>query len=105
MSKRATDYTNASQQRILSIVLALFSEPINGFTPSRLAELHRCPQPMITRDMDNLRTAGYAVRDEATGNWMLAPRIGQQAIKIFNAIDAADRRVEEARNRFTRNPD
>lgn len=102
---RATDYTNAAQQRILQLQLALFTDVVNGLPPSRLAELLRVSASATTRDLDNLRTAGLAERDEATGHWRLTPRLPQQAIKVFNSIDAAQRRVDEARNRFTRNPD
>ena len=103
--QRATDYTNATQQRILNLVLALFGDVVNGYPPSKLAELMGCAAPVITRDLDNLRTAGIAKRDEASGNWLLTPRLPQQAIKVFNSIDTAQRRVDEARNRFTRTPD
>ena len=102
---RTTDYTNAAQQRILQLQMALFVDVVNGLPPSRLAELLRVSASAITRDLDNLRTAGIAERDEATGHWRLTPRLPQQAIKVFNSIDAAQRRVDEARNRFTRNPD
>ena len=102
---RATDYTNAAQQRILRLVVALFGDAVNGYPPSKLAEALNVSASAITRDLDNLRTAGIAERDEATGNWRLTPRLPQQAIKVLNAIDAAQRRVDEARNRFTRNPD
>lgn len=102
---RATDYTNAAQQRILQLVLALFCDAVNGLPPSKLAELLGVPASAITRDLDNLRTAGLAERDEGTGHWRLTPRLPQQAIKVFNAIDSAARRVDEARNRFTRRPD
>lgn len=102
---RTTDYTNAAQQRILQLQMALFSDVVNGLPPSRLAELLRVSASAITRDLDNLRTAGLAERDEVTGHWRLTPRLPQQAIKVFNSIDAAQRRVDEARNRFTRTPD
>lgn len=103
--KKATDYTNAAQQRILKLILALFGDVVHGFTPSKLAELLQQTAPTTTKDLDNLRTAGLAERDEATGYWRLSPRLPQQSIKVFNAIDSASRRVEEARNRYTRNPD
>ena len=102
---RTTSYTNAAQQRILQLQMALFTDVVNGLPPSRLAELLRVSASAITRDLDNLRTAGLAERDEATGHWRLTPRLPQQAIKVFNSIDAAQRRVDEARNRFTRTPD
>lgn len=98
-------YTNAAQQRILTLVLALFGDAVNGYSPSQLAKATGAPASAVTRDLDNLRTAGLAERDEATGHWRLTPRLPQQAIKVFNAIDATQRRVDEARNRFTRNPD
>lgn len=102
---RKTDYTNDAQQRVLRLVLVLFGDVVNGYPPARLAEALDVSASAITRDLDNLRTAGLAERDEATGLWRLTPRLPQQAIKVFNAIDRAERRLEEARTRFTRNPD
>lgn len=102
---RDTDYTNEAQQRLMKVVIALFGDVIHGYPPSTLAKAVECSASVITRDLDNLRTAGWAERDEGTGHWRLTPRLPQQAIKVFNALDAAQRRVDEARNRFTRNPD
>lgn len=103
--ERATDYTNAAQQRLMRVVMALFGDVVAGYPPAALAKAVGCSASVITRDLDNLRTAGWAEREEATGHWKLTPRLPQQAIKVFNAIDAAQRRVDEARNRFTRTPD
>ena len=102
---RATSYTNAPQQRILQLVLALFGDVVNGYPPAALAKALDVSPSVITRDLDNLLTAGPAERDEATGHWRLTPRLPQQSIKVFNSVDAAQRRVDEARNRYTRNPD
>lgn len=102
---RATDYTNDAQQRVLRLTLALFGDVVGGYPPAALAKTLAVSASVITRDLDNLKTAGLAEREEATGHWRLTPRLPQQAIKIFNAIDTAQRRVDEARNRFTRNPD
>ena len=104
-SDRKTDYTNDAQQRLVRVILALFSDVVQGMTPAALAKAACCSQPVITRDLDNLKTAGLAERDETTGHWRLTPRLPQQAIKVWNAIDSAQRRVDEARNRFSRNPD
>jgi DNA-binding IclR family transcriptional regulator len=101
----STDYTSDSQQRILKLLLALFADVVQGVSPSALARSLGAAPSAITRDLDNLRTAGLAERDETTGLWRLTPRLPQQAVKVFNSIDAAQRRVDEARNRFTRNPD
>jgi DNA-binding IclR family transcriptional regulator len=101
---RKTDYTNAAQQRLLQVVLALFSDVVMGLSPAALAKAVGCSQPVITRDLDNLKTAGVAERDEATGHWRLTPRLPQQAIKVWASIDRAERRIEESRQRFSRIP-
>lgn len=102
---RATDYTNEAQQRLMKLTIALFADPVNGYPPAALAKALGVSPSVITRDLDNLLTGGWAHRIEATGHWCLTPRLPQQAIKVFQAIDAAQRRVDEARNRYTRNPD
>ena len=102
---RATDYTNEPQQRLMKLTVALFGDVVSGYPPAALAKALGVSPSVITRDLDNLCTGGWAERDEATGHWRLTPRLPQQSIKVFNAIDTAQRRVDEARNRFTRNPD
>ncbi|MCM2480187.1 IclR family transcriptional regulator [Serpentinimonas maccroryi] len=101
---RKTDYTNAAQQRLLQVVLALFGDTVQGMAPIVLARGVGCSAAVITRDLDNLRSAGLAERDEITGLWRLTPRLPQQAVKVFSSIERAQRQVDEARNRFTRNP-
>lgn len=98
-------YTNAAQQRILKLVLALFGDVVNGYPPAALAKELRVSASAMTRDLSNLAEAGLVERDEATGHWRLNARLPQQAFKVVAAIDRAERRLEEARNRFTRNPD
>jgi DNA-binding IclR family transcriptional regulator len=98
----ADKYTNASQQRIIKLMLIMFGDVVNGYLPSELAKALNATPATLTRDLNNLETAGIARPDEQTGRWRLTPRLPQQAIKVFNAIEAADLRVQEARNRFTR---
>lgn len=97
-------YTNDAQQRILNLVLAMFGDVVNGFTPTQLCKSTGATPSSMTRDLANLQEAGLAERNEETGLWRLTPRLPQQAIKVFHAIDAADRRVQEAKQRFTRTP-
>lgn len=98
---RSTDYTNAAQQRLIKVVLALFGDVVHGYPPSALARAVGCSPQVITRDLDNLRTAGIADRDEETGHWRLTPRLPQQAVRVWAAIDRAQRRVDETRARLT----
>jgi len=102
---RKTDYTNAAQQRLVQVILALFGDVVAGLSPSALAKAVGCAAPVITRDLDNLQTAGIAEREEVTGHWRLTPRLPQQALKALSSIDRAERRVDEARQRFTRQTD
>jgi len=98
-------YTNDAQQRLIKVLLTLFGHVVNGLPPSAIAREVGCSAAVMTRDLANLREAGVAERDETTGHWRLTPRLPQQAIKVWNAIDAAEKRLQEARNRFNRNPD
>lgn len=102
---RATDYTNEAQQRLVRLLLTLFGDVVQGFAPAALAKAVNCSNSVITRDLDNLLTAGLAERDERTGLWRLTPRLPQQAIKVWTAIDRAEQQLAQARQRFSRNPD
>lgn len=102
---RATDYTNDAQQRLMKLVTVLFGDVVNGYLPSVLAKAMGCKPPVVTRDLDNLATFGWAERDEVSGAWRLSPRLPQQTLKVWTAIDRAERQLAEAKNRFSRTPD
>lgn len=97
-------YTNAAQQRLVKVILVLFGDVVNGLAPGAIAREVGCSAAVMTRDLANLREAGIADKDEATGQWRLTPRLPQQAVKVWMAIDAAEKRLNEARNRFSRSP-
>lgn len=94
-------YTNDAQQRLVKVILVLFSDVVNGLTPGAIAREVGCSAAVMTRDLANLREAGIADRDEDTGQWRLTPRLPQQAVKVWMAIDAAERRIAEAKQRYT----
>jgi DNA-binding IclR family transcriptional regulator len=96
------DYTNAGQQRLLKLIQALAGYEINGVAPAALAREVGCSAACITRDMDNLRTAGLAEEVPETGRWRLGPGIVQIALKHMNALDRAEKRLAEVRNRYSR---
>jgi DNA-binding IclR family transcriptional regulator len=98
-------YTNESQQRIIKLVLFLFNDVAFGYPPAVLAREMNCSAAVMTRDLNNLQTAGIAERDENTGHWRLTPRLPQQALKALSSLDRAERRIAEVRQRLTRNPD
>lgn len=96
-------YTNDAQQRILKVVLLLGEDVIAGLAPSQIAKELGVKAPYVTRDLENLRTAGWALQIEETGRWILAAKAGALGVKVMQSLDRADRKVTEARNRFTRN--
>lgn len=102
MSKTA-DYTNDAQQRLLKVVMLLGEDVITGLAPAQIAKALNVPAPYVTRDLDNLRTAGWAIQQEETGRWLLGSKAGALGVKVMSSIDRAERKVAEARNRFTRN--
>lgn len=102
---RMSTYTNDAQQRLIKVILVLFSDVVNGLPPGAIAKEVHCSAAVMTRDLANLREAGVADRDEATGHWRLTPRLPQQAVKVWMAIDTAEKRLQEAKNRFSRSPD
>lgn len=93
-------YTSAGQQRLLKVLMALFADVVTGLAPGVIAKTVGASPSAITRDLENLRTAGLATRDEATGAWRLTPRLPQQTVKVWAAINAAQTRLDEAKQRF-----
>ncbi|WP_418647250.1 IclR family transcriptional regulator [Thauera butanivorans] len=102
---RQTDYTNAAQQRLIRLVLLMFGDIVNGYTPGALARDIGCSATVMTRDLDNLRTAGIAEFDETDGRWRLTPRLPQQAVKVYAALGRAETRLAETKAAIHRNND
>ena len=98
----ASQYTNSAQQRILKVVMLLGEDVVTGLSPSQIAKELKVPASYVTRDLDNLKTAGWAIHNEETGRWLLGAKPGALGVKVMNSIDRAERKVNEARNRFTR---
>lgn len=100
---RKTDYTNSSQQRILKVVLTMFGHEIDGLAPGQLSKLACITPGEATRDLDNLMQAGFVEKVPQGNAYRITPMVGQKAMAILHTLDHAARRVEETRNRFTRN--
>ena len=100
---RKTDYTNSSQQRILKVVLVMFGHEIDGLAPGQLAKLADIKPSEATRDLDNLMQAGWVEPVVGGNTYRIAPMIGQKSLAILHNIERNARRVDETRNRYTRN--
>lgn len=97
-----SDYTHEGQQRILKLVMLLAGHEIHGLAPSQIARDQGCSASMVTRDLDNLRTAGFAEVVPETKGWRLAPMVVQITARHLAALDRAEQRTSEIRNRYSR---
>ncbi len=69
-----TDYTNAAQQRLLQLIDLLAGHELQGLANVDVARSMNCGAPMALRDLNNLRTAGWA-EQTPQGRWRLAPHV------------------------------
>lgn len=94
------DYTNTAQQRLLRVLMAMFSDVFAGVAPKALAHAAGCSPSAITRDLHNLQRAGLAVRDERTGLWRLTPVLPRQAVKVWAAVARHGTALDAARRDY-----
>nr|VFK16232.1 MAG: hypothetical protein BECKLFY1418C_GA0070996_10228 [Candidatus Kentron sp. LFY] len=99
-----TDYTNKAQQRILDTLLVMFGHEIDGLSSGQVAKLAGTTASAATRDLFNLTRAGMVERTTNGDRYRLTPLLGQKALAILTNIERAGKRVEEARQRYTRIP-
>jgi DNA-binding IclR family transcriptional regulator len=100
-----TDYTSASQQRILKLLVALGGEEFTGQLPGELARRIGASASNVTRDLHNLKLAGLAEEmPDAPGRWRLGPKLVQIAIAHMSCRDRAQNRMNELNQRYTRLP-
>lgn len=95
-------YTNEGQQRILALITLLAGHEITGLAPSDIARQQQCNPSLVTRDLDNLKTAGFAEQIPETNRWRLSPQIVQISIRHAQALATAQDRLNEVRSRFSR---
>lgn len=96
---RKTDYTNAAQQRLLQLVNLLAGHELAGLAPGQIARDLDCNASVITRDLDNLRTAGWA---EQTPKelWRLTPHVIQLSVRHGVALAAARQELIDVPARY-----
>lgn len=98
---RKTDYTSAPQQRLLRLVDLLAGHELAGLVPSEIARALSCSPSIVTRDLDNLRTAGWA--EQTPGErWRLSPHVVQMSIRHAVALNEARKSFDEIVQRFSR---
>jgi DNA-binding IclR family transcriptional regulator len=97
-----TQYTNEGQQRILALLGSLAGHEITGISPGQLAVQQQCSPALMTRDLANLKQAGYAEQVPETSYWRLSPQLVQISIKHGVALGRAQSKLDDIKNRFSR---
>lgn len=101
---RKTDYTNPGQQRVLALLVLLAGNEFTGLTPAQCAASLKTSQSNITRDLDNLLTAGLAERVPDSPGWRLGPKLVQIALAFSTHLRRVEDQVAEVGQRYTRLP-
>lgn len=97
-------YDNASQQRILRLILSLSGHELHGLAPKDLAEHLKVSPGTITRDLHNLRSCGFAELIQETGRIRLSAKMVQIAVAHANAMSRATDLLQEIKQRYSREP-
>lgn len=94
-----------AQRRILQVVLTLAGNELMGLAPSEIQRaLEIISGSTVTRDLAVLKDLGIAEQIQETGRWRLGPRLVQVAIAHLNHMDRSQKRVDEIRQRYSREP-
>lgn len=99
-----SDYINASQQRLLKVIVLLAGNEFSGLAPSDLAKALSTNPSNITRDLANLKEAGLAEQMTDTGRWRLGPKVIQIAVAFTEHVSRSSDRLAELQQRYTRQP-
>ena len=100
MSTRKTDYTNESQQRLLQLVNLLAGHELEGLAPSQIARAQNCQASVVTRDLDNLRTAGWA-EQTPKDTWRLSPHVVQMSLRHAAALRQSRQEFDDVSARYS----
>jgi len=98
----STDYTNAGQQRLLNVIRILAGNEFDGLALTAIAKAANEAPPVVKRDLENLKTAGFGEQDERTGHWRLGPKFIQIALTHYDCVQRTETRMHDLKNRYSR---
>ena len=99
-SDRKTSYTSNSQQRLLKVIKALSGNEFHGLTPGELAQAVRVQPAKITRDLQNLKEAGFVEEVPELGRWRLGPAVVQLGLNYMDRRNSTFAKMNELDNRY-----
>jgi DNA-binding IclR family transcriptional regulator len=95
-------YLSDGQQRLLALVRLLAGNEVHGLAPGEIAKAQGCSASLVTRDLANLKEAGFAEQIVETGRWRLGPTLVQVALAHSRELEKAERKLAETKQRFSR---
>lgn len=98
----ASTYLSDGHQRLLRLIRTLAGNEVHGLAPGEIAKAQDCSPSVVTRDLANLREAGFAEQIVETGRWRLGPALVQVALAHAREIEKAERKLAETKQRFSR---
>lgn len=98
---RTTSYTNAAQQRLLQLIDLLAGHELAGLAPGEIAKALAVGASTVTRDLDNLRTAGWAEITPKGDRWRLAPHVVRISLRHAAALRTAEQQLQDVMRRFS----
>jgi len=104
MPEHNEKYRSSSQQRILRVLVSLAGHEVSGIAPSELAKALSVTYDKMTRDLANLRIAGLAEPITDTNRWRLTPKLTQIGLAMLNNLERSQQKIDEVKQRYTRNP-
>lgn len=103
-------YACDAQQRLLFVQSALAGHEVNGLSMTEIAaawaqragKTTANQKNNIFRDLQNLKLAGYAEQLPDSDRWRLGARVMQNALDHLRGMERATARLEETRQRYSR---
>lgn len=101
------NYKCDAQQRLLFVQSALAGHEVNGLSLTEIVKalesrLGGNQKNNVFRDLHNLKLAGYAEQLPDSERWRLGARVVQTALDHLRGMERATTRLEETRQRYSR---
>lgn len=94
------DYTHAAQQRLLQLVDLLAGHELAGLEPGAIAKAIGTSNSNITRDLDNLRRAGWAELHPNSKTWRLTPHVIELGRRYSSGLLQGRQRLDDLERRY-----
>lgn len=101
MDRDEDKYISDAQQRLLRVIAQMGGHEMDGLLPGQVAKLADCAPSQVTRDLANLKHAGWAEQVPGQpGRWRLGPTVVSLAMRHMTGMDRARTRLDETTRRF-----